>query len=261
MIRLSRLPARPTATLLAAFSCLPSLGSAAPARADVPAVYEVCATVPWKPPSLVAQRRHLATNPRWSPGDRSDPLPALRFPFIIRIRSASISGDQSALGGLWTLGKRAATRIGRCPSPGGLRHNYELLLKGWEFDHVDLSDSGDLVAYGHPDPGHLQDLHFPGYGNPLGMVERQVTLERTDAPGCAISAIDNGHAVYDELLSTGVACGEMRQLVADLDDANSWRGPVDGFTCARGVRGYNGNHVNCVDATGRTVRFGYQEPR
>lgn len=231
--------------------------AAAPAVADVPAVYRVCAAVPWKAPTLTQQRRHLSRNARWWATDRADPGPMLDFPFIQRIRSGSISFDQDELGGMWTLGRRSARRLARCPFAGGPRRNYEVWLKGWQVTHVVLTDDGNLVADGHPAPGQVQDLHFPGYGDRDGSANRSLTLERTDAPGCAISSLQGDQGEYDELLGIGLSCADVRQLQAELDQSFDWTAPVLGFACAVGDTGYTGQRVRCADATGRTLRFGF----
>lgn len=229
------------------------------ARADVPAVFRVCTTVPWTAPSLAQQRRHLSRNSRWWPADRSDPGPALDFPFVVRIRSGSISYDEDQLGGLWTLGKRAAKRLAACPFVGGPRRNFEVLLKGWHVTHVELTDAGDLVASGQPQPGQVEALHFPGYGNREGSVNRTLTLERADAPGCAISSLEGDLGEYSELLGVGLSCADVRQLQGELDLSDDWTAPVLGFACAQGDSGYYGERIACADGTSRTLRFGFSD--
>jgi hypothetical protein len=234
--------------------------TATPARANVPAVYRVCATVPWKAPSLEQQRRHLNRNSRWSPADRADPGPALEFPFVIQVRSGSISYDQGQLAGLWTLGKRAAKRLdSRCPFVGGPRRNYEVLLKGWHVTRVELTDVGDLIASGQPQAGQVEALHFPGYGNRDGFIDRTITLERADAPGCAISSIEGESGSYGDLFGVGMSCADVLQLQGALDVSFDWTEPVLGFSCAEGDSGYSGQRIACADGTGRTLRFGFSD--
>ena len=237
--------------------CLLADMTATRASANVPAVFRVCATVPWKAPSLVQQRRHLSRNPRWSPADRADPGPALEFPFVVQIRSGSISYDQGQLAGLWTLGERAARRLDRCPFTGGRRRNYEVLLKDWHVTRVELTDAGDLIASGQPQPGQVEALHFPGYGNREGSVRRTLTLERTDAAGCAISSLEGLSGTYDALHGDGLTCAEVRQLVDALDLSDEWAAPALGFSCAEGDSGYSGQRIACADGAGRTLRFGF----
>jgi hypothetical protein len=239
--------------------CLLAGVTATRASANVPAVFRVCATVPWKAPSLSEQRRHLSRNPRWSPTDRSDPGPVLEFPFVIQIRSGSISYDQGQLAGLWTLGKRAGRRLDRCPFVGGKRRNYEVLLKGWHVTRVELTNSGDLIASGHPRPGQVEALHFPGYGNREGFIDRSITLERADSPGCAISSLEGDLGSYGSLLGIGMGCAEMLQLQSELDQSFDWTEPVLGFTCAEGDSGYSGQRIACADGAGRTLRFGFSD--
>lgn len=250
----------PLATVLAAaLFGTTAVTSPETARADLPAVYRVCARVPWREPTVAQQRSHLGRNPRWSPTDRSDPAPVLQFPFVVRIRSASISTDQIALGGLWTLRRTAARQVASCPFTGGPRRNYIVLLKGMAPERATLADDGGIVISAHPRPGRLYALNFPGYGNREGSSTRQVTLSRSDTPGCAISAVENPPAIYDALLGVGVGCDELRALQVQLDENDDWKPPAAGFTCALGARGYGGGRVTCVDGAGRSVRFAYSE--
>ncbi|HST38422.1 MAG TPA: hypothetical protein VLK58_02885 [Conexibacter sp.] len=249
----------PAAALAAALFGTAAVTSPQTARAALPAVYRVCASVPWREPTVAQQRSHLGRNPRWSPADRSDPAPALQFPFVVRIRSASISTDQMALGGLWTLGRAATRRVASCPFTGGPRRNYIVLLKGMAPERATLADDGGIVISAHRQQGRLYALNFPGYGNREGSSTRQVTLSRSDAPGCAISAIENPPAIYDALLGVGVGCDELHSLQVQLDENDDWRLPAAGFTCAVGARGYGGGRVTCSDGAGRSVRFGYSE--
>lgn len=230
-----------------------------PAQAAVPARFRVCASVEWTPPSLDAQRRRLGRNPRWSEADRADPLPALQFPFIVRLRSGSISYDQGELGGLWTVSRRARSRLIRCPYPGGPRRNYVVFVKGWRVTRAELADSGEVVAYGTPWPGRLQVLHFPGYGTVQGLGQRRFSLERTDAPGCAIDSIASPIANYYDLDGRGIGCAELRLLQVALDESPDWAGPTQGFTCAAGLSNVVWLRVACADGTGRTLRFSYSD--
>ncbi len=252
--------------LLAATASLALLGggilagaTATKASANVPAVFRVCTTVPWKTPTLAQQRQHLSRNPRWSPADRSDPGPALDFPFVIRIRSGSISYDQDQLGGLWTLGKRSSKRLVACPFVGGPRRNYEVWLKGWHVTRVELTDAGGLIASGVPRLGQVEALHFPGYGNREGSINRTLTLERADAPECAISSIEGDLGEYDDLLGLGLTCAQVLELQGALDHSDDWTVPVLGFTCAEGDTGYSGERVSCADGAGLTLRFGFSD--
>ncbi|MBB4662377.1 hypothetical protein [Conexibacter arvalis] len=227
------------------------------ARADVPAVFRTCASVPWKAPSLAAQRRHLGRNPRWSTADRSDPLPALEFPFILRIRSASISYDQSELGGLWTLRRGTRRALSRCPQTGGPRRHHIVVVKGWRVERAELTEGGDLVAYGRPRPGRLQVLNFPGYGNREGFVQRRLTLERSDAPGCAISSTTGVVTRYANVFAAAMSCAEVRAALAEVDEAEEWGALPSGIVCASVDRGYAGERVTCTDGGSRSMRFDF----
>lgn len=224
------------------------------ARAYVPAVFRTCASVPWSPPSLQDQRRHLGRNPRWSTADRSDPLPALEFPFILRIRSASISYDQSELGGLWTLTRRTPQQLAGCPQTGGPRRHYVVLVKGWKVERAELSDEGNIVAHGRPVPGRLQVLNFPGYGNREGVVRRHLTLERSDAPGCAISSVAGSTAAYSNIFAPAANCAAVREALTEADEAEEWGALPSGAVCATVERG-SGERATCVDRAGRAIRF------
>ncbi len=212
------------------------------ARADGRAA----AQPPRAQPALVAGRPLRPGAGAAVPARRADPL-------------GSISTDQFALGGLWTLGRTAARRVASCPFTGGPRRNYIVLLKEMAPERATLADDGGIVISARRQAGRLYALNFPGYGNREGSSTRQVTLSRSDTTGCAISAIENPPAIYDALLGLGVGCDELRSLQAQLDENDDWKLPAAGFTCALGARSHGGGRVMCSDGAGRSVRFGYSE--
>lgn len=231
------------------------------AKADVPARYRVCASVSWKKPSRDVQGRHLARNARWSKGDRNSPVFQLDFPFHVRVRSGSISYDQTELSGMWTLTRNAWKTINRCPFIGGPGRNFGITLRAWTAERSVLTSSGDLIVYAHPQASHLEELLFPGYGNRSGFSGRDVTLVRTDAPGCAISSItsDESSYRYGDVLGIGLDCDATRALVGQVDVADDFDTTVGGFSCASGLQGYSGIQETCVGGAGQALRMGYYD--
>lgn len=255
VVRISRAAA---VTVLVAVA----LGGGQAARADVPAIYRVCADVPWNKPSPRAERRHLLTNSRWGAGERADPSFLLDFPFVVRVLSASINTDLTALNGYWTLSARSWRTIDRrCPIPGGSRRNFGVYLKGWAVQRAVLADAGGLTIYATPRPGRFQVLNFPGYNSRSGYSGRRVTLINPGARSCFISSLSvDDDTSYNYLQTVGLDCQETVAVTDALEEAQALDGAFGRLTCASGQVAWGGVTVTCRSPDGEKLRLRYSDP-
>ncbi len=228
------------------------------AEAATPVSYRVCADVPWSKPSVAQQRKHLGKNARWPVGDRSNPSFYMDFPFVIRLRSGSISYDQNVLSGMWTLSRGSIKKLNRyCPFPGGRNRDFVVRFPGWSVKAIQRDQQGNLEAVGSTRPGRMQVVNIRGAMDRDGVDPPRLTMTTPDASSCFISAIGNyDDGIYRNISGANVRCQELAALVEVYSNSPKFEGQFGRFTCREGQSGYTGVQVTCFADNGAIVRMG-----